>query len=425
MKVAGMRALLLCLSLCLPCLTPAVQADELSIRTRDDTDLSLQRYPAQGQYLLIWLAAGNGLDQREIQLARDLAEKHIEVWQIDFADALFQPHGNQQLRDLNPDYVADLITAAHGKTGKQILLAAHAYGAIPVINGIHRWQSRRPRTAYLRGALLFTPELYTGAPELGKDPEFIPTIYATRVPLFIYQDAKHHTTWQLPRLLHLLENNAAPVYVKLLQGVTGLFYSSDESAATEAALFDLPVDISRHLRLLTHTSTPLTALPLPKTITAANKKLDSKLVAFTGNSLPPRLDLPDIAGKHYLRADYRGKVTVVNFWATWCPPCVEEIPSFNRLSSNMRGEKFELISINYSEEPERIRNFLQQVKVEFPVLVDTGGSVAAQWHVYVFPSTFVIGPDGKIQYGVNAALPWDAPEILQKLRALLPRKNQR
>ena len=420
MRISSLRILWLCLALCLPAVCMQTRADELSLHTTDGTDLTVQRYAAQGDYLLLWIAAGNGLDQREIQFARDLTGKNIEVWQIDFADALFLPHGNQLLRDLNPDYVADLITAAHTQTGKQIVLAAHAYGAIPVINGIHRWQSRRPVSAYVTGALLFTPELYTGPPELGKDPEFVPATYATRVPLFIYQDAKHHTNWQLPRLWHILESNAAPVYVKLLPGVTGLFYASDDAAATEAALFDLPIDISSHIKLLAHFATPLTALPITQSPVRTNKKLDSKLVTFTGNPIPPKLSLHDITNKLYQRHDYRGKVTIVNFWATWCPPCVEEIPSLNRLRSHLQGENFELISINYSEEPARIRQFLQQVHVEFPVLLDPGGHAAAQWHVYVFPSTFVIGPDGKIRYGVNAALPWDAPEVLQKIRALLP-----
>ena len=64
-------------------------------------------------------------------------------------------------------------------------------------------------------------------------------------------------------------------------------------------------------------------------------------------------------------------------------------------------------------------DFLKKVKVDFPVLLDEDGSVTAQWKVLVYPSTFVIGPDGKIKYGVNGAIRWDSPELIQKLKVLL------
>jgi peroxiredoxin len=108
----------------------------------------------------------------------------------------------------------------------------------------------------------------------------------------------------------------------------------------------------------------------------------------------------------------------VNFWASWCPPCVAEIPSLNRLREQMQELPFELISINYAESPEKIRAFLQRVSVQFPVLVDPNGKVSQQWKVIGFPSTFVIGKDGKIKYGVNAAIHWDTPEVVNTLKAL-------
>lgn len=414
------QLLYLCIFLPLAMGITASQATELTISVSGNVDLSLQHYPANGSNLLIWVAAGNGLDQREIQLARELSQHGIEVWQIDFADALFQPHGNQLLRELNPDYLADLISIAHDRTGKQITLATHAYGAIAVINGIHRWQSRRPAKPYLQGAVLFTPELYLGPPELGQYPEYVAATYATRVPLFIIQDGKHHTRWQLPRLLHTLQRSGATVYVKQLRNVTGLFYSSDDSSATVSALFDLPTTIQQAIPLLGTVTVPLHAAPLRQQQSTVNKGLNTRLVAFKGNVNPPAIELNDINHRHFQSSDYHGKVTIVNFWATWCPPCVEEIPSLNRLRRLLKKEKFELISINYAEDPQRIHAFMHQVNVEYPVLIDPEGRAAAQWKVYVFPSTFVIGADGKIYYGVNAAIPWDSPEVVDQIRTLLP-----
>jgi peroxiredoxin len=147
-------------------------------------------------------------------------------------------------------------------------------------------------------------------------------------------------------------------------------------------------------------------------------RLDIKLNAFSGNPKPLPIDLKDAHGKRFNLSDYRGKITVVNFWATWCPPCVQEIPSLNRLREQMKDEPFELISVNYADSPKKILEFMQKVSVEFPVLVDPNGKTAQRWNVLGFPSTFVIGKDGNIQYGVNAAIHWDAPEVINSLKAL-------
>ena len=134
---------------------------------------------------------------------------------------------------------------------------------------------------------------------------------------------------------------------------------------------------------------------------------------------PGRLDLDDIDGKRYTRDDFSGQVTLVNFWASWCPPCVEEIPSLNRLQQIMAGRPFELVSINYAEQRDTVIEFMQRVAVEFPVLLDSDGRYARDWKVISYPSTFVIDRDGVIRYGVNAAIEWDNPALVRKLEALL------
>ena len=121
----------------------------------------------------------------------------------------------------------------------------------------------------------------------------------------------------------------------------------------------------------------------------------------------------------FTRRNFTGQVTVVNFWASWCGPCVEEIPALNRLREHMEDRPFELISINYAEKPEQIREFMNMVKVDFPVLLDEDGSYSAQWNVLVYPATFVIAPDGRIAFGVNGAIEWDSEEVTSKLEQLL------
>ena len=85
----------------------------------------------------------------------------------------------------------------------------------------------------------------------------------------------------------------------------------------------------------------------------------------------------------------------------------------------MAGLPFELISINYAEDKQAILNFMKKVNVEFPVLLDQEGNFAQKWNVITFPSTFIIDKEGKIQYGVNAAIEWDDPEFIKKIKSML------
>jgi peroxiredoxin len=85
----------------------------------------------------------------------------------------------------------------------------------------------------------------------------------------------------------------------------------------------------------------------------------------------------------------------------------------------MQGRPFELISINYAEDKATVLEFMRRVEVDFPVLLDADGEHAKSWKVISYPSTFVIDRQGVIRYGVNAAIEWDSPELLQRLQALM------
>ena len=404
------------------CVFAQESAGELLLPVADH-EFTIIRYPAEGTHLAIWQMPGLGEPTRMLETAAKLSELGVEVWLVDLAESLFLIKGSQTLRAIDGKYVSALIEAAHARTGKTITVIGGGYSAIPTLRGIQHWQMGQQNNGtaatYLSGAVLFSPELYATVPALGLEPVYEPIVDATNAPIILYQAEKRGNRWQLDKLLPRLEKGGATVYVQVMPGVTGLFYDDDESPATLNALKRIPAQMVRSLDLLNKTSTPGYALPLADKAIALTSGLDSELKAFHGNPSPAPIDLADAAGEVLSRNDYRGKVTVVNFWATWCQPCVEEIPSLNNLREQMAGQPFELISINYAESTERVRKFMGQVKVDFPVLLDEDGTESAKWNVLVFPSTFVIGPNGQIVYGVNGAIHWDAPEVVTQLRALL------
>ena len=381
-------------------------------------EFSIERFPARGEELLLWIAPGFGSYQRTYQTAEQLVARGVETWHVDLAESLFLTQGSATMRGFDGRYVAALISHAHKLTGKRVTLVSRAYGALPVLHGARRWRLDNPSGArYLSGAVLFSPEAYSGVPPLGLEPSYEPIAAASNLPLMIYQAGARGNRWRLDGLLSTLRGGGAHVYVKLMPGVTGLFYQGDTATATLAALDALPDELPRIVRLLAKTGMPAQVAPL-SAAAPQRRGLDIGLRPFTGNPVPGGLALSSARGTLVERRDYRGKVTLVNFWATWCPPCVEEIPSLNHLRELMRGWPFELISVNYAEDRARVEEFLRRVEVEFPVLLDKDGRVAAAWKVLAFPSTFVIGPDGRIAYGVNAAIHWDSPEVVEKLREL-------
>jgi thiol-disulfide isomerase/thioredoxin len=146
------------------------------------------------------------------------------------------------------------------------------------------------------------------------------------------------------------------------------------------------------------------------------------LQEWTGPVDAPPIELKTLDGQPLALTDLKGKVVLVNFWATWCEPCLEEMPSMQRLRRRLASERFEILAVNFQEGEPRIRGFLRKVALTFPIVRDTDGAVARAWKVHIFPSSFVVGANGDVRYAVVGSIDWAAPQVQQKLRSLLPRE---
>jgi thiol-disulfide isomerase/thioredoxin len=135
----------------------------------------------------------------------------------------------------------------------------------------------------------------------------------------------------------------------------------------------------------------------------------------------PQLSLRDLAGQPVNLADYKGKVVLVNFWATWCAPCIEEMPSMQRLREKLGLAGFEVLAVNYQEGQARINDFLQKRPLKLTILRDHDGSVRTGWGVRVFPTSFVIDTEQRIRYTVVGDVDWTSPKVESQIRDLLPR----
>jgi len=136
--------------------------------------------------------------------------------------------------------------------------------------------------------------------------------------------------------------------------------------------------------------------------------------------LTPGLELQELDGRGHRLTDYGGKVVLVNFWATWCVPCRDEMPSIQRLKEKLAGMPFEVLAVNLDEPEARVRKFLSQMKVDFTVLLDPEMKVAKAWNARILPASFVIGPDGRIRYSLVGDLDWAHDHVVSRVAELLP-----
>jgi peroxiredoxin len=134
--------------------------------------------------------------------------------------------------------------------------------------------------------------------------------------------------------------------------------------------------------------------------------------------LAPELSLKDMESVTHRLEDFRGKTVIINFWATWCPPCRAELPSMNRAWKKVKGDNIEMLAINVGEDEDTIFEFLGDYPIDFKVLLDQSGKIIQTWPVRGLPTTFVVDPKGRLVYRAIGGREWDSDSLLQKIRML-------
>ncbi len=140
-------------------------------------------------------------------------------------------------------------------------------------------------------------------------------------------------------------------------------------------------------------------------------------------SIAPEFMLPDLSGGEVKLSDYRGQWVFINFWATWCGPCVVEMPMMNRLNKILEKEKFKMLAINMEDiDPDRVKKFVKKLKVDFDVLLDRQGEVGRLYGVRSIPMTYMVNPKGEVEAIANGMREWDDPKMVQFFRDLMDGK---
>ena len=161
------------------------------------------------------------------------------------------------------------------------------------------------------------------------------------------------------------------------------------------------------------------AAVLATTLSASHAAAAASVLAPMNREPAPPLVLKDIHGAAHDLAQYRGKVVLINFWATWCEPCRQEMPSMQRLRDKLSGKSFVVLAVNVAEPDARVRRFLEETRLDLPVLMDANKTVTRGWGVRVMPTSFIVGLDGRLRYRVTGDIDWSADAVIGTISQLL------
>jgi len=137
-------------------------------------------------------------------------------------------------------------------------------------------------------------------------------------------------------------------------------------------------------------------------------------------SLAPDFTLPDLDGTPVTLSQYRGQVVLLNLWALWCRPCIDEMPSMQKLYDSMQGEEFVLLAVEVGRsKPPEVREFVAAHDLAFPVLLDTESQMKGLYAITGVPETFLLARDGRVERKVIGSRDWGSNRALADIQRLL------
>ena len=144
-----------------------------------------------------------------------------------------------------------------------------------------------------------------------------------------------------------------------------------------------------------------------------------KLASVPASPPAPPLGLKDLGDREHHLDDYAGRVVLVNFWATWCRPCVAEMPGMQQLKTGLADQPFSILAVNFGEERSEIQQFKDSLDLDFPLLLDPDTRTPGDWDVDFLPTSFLVDAKGRLRYEAYGEVHWDGEDVRAKVDGLL------
>ncbi len=145
----------------------------------------------------------------------------------------------------------------------------------------------------------------------------------------------------------------------------------------------------------------------------------AEIQPWSSDNMADEFTLPDLKDSMHSLSSYKGKVVLVNFWASWCPPCIYEMPELIRLKKQLVDQPFEILALNVGEKKYRVRKFVKLINFDLPVLLDTSQDNFNAWGVKTLPTSFLIDAKGNIRYRIRGNPDWQDKNTLAVIEQLI------
>lgn len=161
------------------------------------------------------------------------------------------------------------------------------------------------------------------------------------------------------------------------------------------------------------------AFPLPGSPAEVSLLRKLNFVPQTGIAPAPDFATTDAEGRKVTLESYAGKVVILNFWATWCPPCRLEMPSMEKLYQDFEDDGLEIVAVNFMESPKVVAEFVREEGLTYPILMDRQGRIAESYGVRRLPETVIIGRNGNLLGKTTGYKDWYKQDVRALVAALL------
>lgn len=403
----------------------AVADSHVEITLASDFEIQVLQYPADHKRLLIWVPSQYGIRTGNKQFASSVQGRGIDCWLVDLHESYMALTGRRAYGQFKPQHIKELIDHAVQQEWQDIFIGGDSRGAALAMQAARQWQLENPGQSVLRGLLFYHPHLIDGYTEIGERAAFLPIARATNLPTYIFQPQYSTKFLRSPELMEQLGQGGAQVFLHPLEGVQGGFHLRAEDNLSQREREErhrVGQRVEAALNLLVQLPTPTEAAAANLTeseASPAGRAYVGLVPLEIDETLPIRLY--DERDQLFDLDDHKGEVILVNFWATWCRPCVKEIASLMRLIDLFKDRSFRVVTINIGESKAHVQAFLEKrgIRPNFDVLFDADGKATRDWKIYAYPSNYLLDKQHKVRYGYRGALEWDSPETVEIVQSLL------
>ncbi len=403
----------------------ALRAGPVDLQLGENLGVPVYRYPAADSALpaLLWLPTHRGIQSPMHGVADAMASFGIDTWIADLHTGYFVDVGRDSVKQFPDADIAALIREVDRRSGERgVVVMGEDSATRNVLGGIRAAQLDGGPLP-VRGAILVSPAVNEPAALPGSAAPWLPAATATNVPVYVFQPEIGTRRWRHDDTLEVLGSGGAMVFNQVLEGVQGGFLQRPEEDLTAmdlSARGDAPWLIGKALGLLARLPVPET----PAAFAGSQPPLETDGSRYGLKALevpaPSMLELATDSGERVSLAQADGPAVLVSFWASWCEPCIQELPALGRLHDDYAHRGLEVVTVNVGETPATVSAVAERFGMaRYTQLYDPQGAEMKRWNVYGFPTNFLLGPGRVIRFGSFGAVAWDDPEVRAQVESLL------